>query len=376
MTTPRVGLVVNPVAGVGGAVGLKGSDGPAVQALAAQLGARPHAVERAALALAELTARHPGGFQLLTAGGPMGADSATAAGLHPQLVHDPGRPTTPADTRATVRALRRAGVRLLLFAGGDGTARDVHDAEPGCPVLGVPTGVKMHSAVFAVHPRAAGEAAAAHLRGAGLPVHDREVLDLDEQALREGRLGARLHGHLPVPELPLRLQQRKTGSTALDPAAVGGIAAELRSRLAEGELLVLGPGTTTRAAAAALGAGTTLLGVDLLTRSGDGLRLLAADLGAAELHTHLRGRVPWVALSPTGGQGFLLGRGNQQLSPALLRAAGRGRLLVLCTEAKLAALGGRPLLLDTGDESLDHDLAGHLPVITGHGRLALYRAVH
>ncbi|MER5635474.1 NAD(+)/NADH kinase [Kitasatospora sp. NPDC002227] len=371
--TALVGLVVNPVAGVGGAVGLKGSDGETTQRRAHRLGAVPRAGERAALALAELAARHPEELRLLTADGPMGAEAALVAGFRPQLVHRPGRRTSAWDTTATVRALRRAGVRLLLFAGGDGTARDVLAAEPGCPVIGVPTGVKMHSAVFAVHPRAAGETAAAHL-SSGLPVHPREVVDLDEEALRRGRLGARLHGHLPVPELPLRIQQRKTGATTPDPAALGGIAAELRTFLPPGELLVLGPGSTTHQVAAALGAETTLLGVDLLRREGAGLQPLATDLGERELLDRLAGRSAWLALSPTGGQGFLLGRGNQQLSPAVLRSAGRSRLLVLATEAKLAALRGRPLHLDTGDPALDAELSGHHQVITGFRRRALYPA--
>ncbi|AUG75160.1 hypothetical protein CFP65_0177 [Kitasatospora sp. MMS16-BH015] len=376
---PVLGLIVNPVAGLGGPVGLGGSDGAAVQRMAQHLGAQPRAGERAALALAELRYRHPEPFRLLTPAGPMGAEAAHSAGLTPLLVHHPAAETSSADTAAAVRALRAAGAQLILFAGGDGTARDLLDADPGCPVLGVPTGVKMHSAVFAVHPRAAGETAAAYLHGLAatappVPTPEREILDLDEEAHRAGHLGARLHGQLRVPELPLRIQQRKTGTSAPDPPSTGGIAAELRTFLPPGALLVLGPGSTTQAVAAALGAETSLLGVDLLRREGEGLQTLATGLGVDHLRQQLAGQAPWIALSPTGGQGFLLGRGNQQLSPPLLRAAGRERLLILATEAKLAALGGRPLLLDTGDEALDAELSGHHPVITGFRRRTVYRA--
>ncbi|SFY06176.1 NAD(+)/NADH kinase [Streptomyces atratus] len=376
----RVGLVVNPVAGLGGRVGLGGTDGPDRARTALSLGARPLAGARAAAALGELAARagEPARDELLvvTAAGPLGAESAAAAGLTERIVYaaGTGRDTSAADTAAAVRAVVAEGVGLLLFAGGDGTARDVLGAlgDVPCPVLGVPTGVKMHSAVFAVSPRAAGEVAAAWLARTGrVRVRDAEVMDRDEDALGEGRVTSRLFGWLPVPDVPVRVQQRKTGSSAALPEAVGGIAAEAAERVGAG-LLVLGPGSTTRAVAAALGADVSLTGVDVLAlRPGHPPRVVARDAGEDAL---LALGPAWIALSPIGGQGFLLGRGNQQISPRVLRAAGgRERLLVLCTETKLAALGGRPLLLDTGDDALDAELSGHLPVITGRRRTSLYR---
>ncbi|MFE4977348.1 ATP-NAD kinase family protein [Kitasatospora sp. NPDC056651] len=384
-TGPRIGLVVNPVAGLGGRVGLQGSDGTEVQHRALALGARPRSVERAAL-----TVRHlPPDVELITADGPMGAEAARAAGRTARIVHRPtGAATTAADTRAAVRALAAAGAGLLLFCGGDGTARDVLDAlgpEPRLPVLGIPAGVKMHSAVFAVHPRAAAEVAAAWAAGRGLRLEAAEVVDRDETALRAGLVSARLYGRLTVPVLPTRVQQRKTGSSGPDPGAPAGIAAEVAERVGPGGLLILGPGSTTYAVATALGApGTSLTGVDLLRLGpegalgpghADGLataaRVLIRDARADQLRT--LATAPFIALSPIGGQGFLLGRGNQQLTPELLRTAGRERLLVLATEAKLAALAGRPLLLDTGDPALDDSLAGHVRVITGRRSGAVYR---
>lgn len=399
-----IGLVVNPVAGLGGRVGLDGSDGTATQRRALALGAVPHAADRATTALLELAARE-GGFEVLTAAGPMGEYAVRAASLAPRVVYAAGgagapvRPgaTGPRDTTEAVRALAAHGAGLILFAGGDGTARDVLTAlgggpggpafdspAPGIPVLGIPTGVKMHSAVFAVNARAAGEVASAWLGGRGaLGLRDAEVMDRDESRLRAGHLASRLYGWLPVPHMPVRIQQRKAGSTATAPEAVNGIAAELASRPDPGDLLALGPGTTTRAVAAALGADIPLTGVSLLRHEPEGpepahpsYRLLATHLSADRLLGHLSARPAHIALSPIGGQGFLLGRGNQQISPEVLRAVGTDRLSVLCTEAKLAALHGRPLLVDTGDEHLDGELSGYRRVITGHGRTALYRITH
>ncbi|MFB6818914.1 ATP-NAD kinase family protein [Streptomyces sp. NPDC056347] len=372
----RIGLVVNPVAGLGGRVGLGGTDGPDRARAALALGARPLAGARAAAALAELAARTGRAPLVVTAAGSLGAGPVAAAGLTGQVVYAPGagRDTSAADTAAAVRAVVAEGVELLLFAGGDGTARDVLGALDGarCPVLGVPTGVKMHSAVFAVNPRAAGEVAAAWLdRSGGVRLRDAEVMDRDDEALDRGRVASRLFGWLPVPDVPVRVQQRKTGSTAVAPEAVGGIAAEVAERVGEG-LLVIGPGSTTRAVAAVLGADTSLTGVDVLAlRPGRPPRVVVREAAEDALLTL---GPAWVALSPIGGQGFLLGRGNQQISPRALRAAGgRARLLVLCTGTKLAALGGRPLLLDTGDDALDAELSGYHPVITGRRSTTPYR---
>ncbi|MFE0171163.1 ATP-NAD kinase family protein [Streptomyces sp. NPDC059002] len=382
----RVGLVVNPVAGLGGRVGLGGTDGPERPRRAVALGARPPAGPRATQALRALRERGRAlGLDLVvvTVPGAMGADAARAAGVAPVVVGDtwPTRTappdTTPADTVSAAHALVDAGVELLLFAGGDGTARDLLGALEGarCPVLGIPTGVKMHSAVFAVGPGAAGEVAAAWLAGGGgVRLREGEVMDRDDTALSEGRVASRLFGWLPVPDVPARVQQRKTGSTATTGEASAGIASEIAGRVGDG-LLVLGPGSTTHAVAGALGADASLAGVDVLAVRAGRAEVVARDTGETGLLARIGSGPCWIALSPIGGQGFLLGRGNQQISPRVLRAAGgRERLLVLCPEHKLAALGGRPLLLDTGDPDVDAELTGYLPVLTGHRRISLYPA--
>ncbi|NUR31094.1 MAG: ATP-NAD kinase [Catenulispora sp.] len=347
----KVGLVVNPVAGVGGRVGLKGSDGADVQEQAFALGAVARAGERATVALRALLAQRPE-IAVLTAAGSMGEASAREAGLSPMVLYAPGDPTSPSDTIAAARLLAPQ-VDLLLFAGGDGTARDVLQAVgDSVPVLGIPTGVKMHSAVFAVNPRAVGEVAASYSR-----LRDAEVVDRVEGSTH-------LFGHLRVPDLPSRVQQRKTGSSGITPDAVSGIAAELAEL---GGLLVLVPGTTTRAVAALCGIDVPVLGVNVLAEK----QLIAADVTADDL-LKLVTTPTHIAITPIGGQGFLLGRGNQQLAPEVLRRVGLGQLRVVATEAKLAALGGRPFHVDTGDAALDHEFPAYPRVITGYHRTTLY----
>ncbi|RVX39962.1 putative polyphosphate/ATP-dependent NAD kinase [Nonomuraea polychroma] len=393
-----VGLVVNPVAGLGGAAGLKGSDGVEVQRAALARGATPRAGERAARAVRTLMARCPG-TRVVTAPGPMGEDSARASGVPCGLVRTlsvdrsagassgwSAAGTSAEDTRRAVAAL--AGVDLLLFAGGDGTARDVLDAVRALggqapPVLGVPAGVKVYSGCFAVSPAAAGFVAAEFdpARTA-----EAEVVDLDEDAYRRGLVSPRLYGSLRVPAVRAALSGRKAGSSGVAPATAEGVAREVVARMWPGVRYVLGPGATTRAVGRALGLATTLLGVDVVERApegGRGGRLVAADVAETELFGLVSGKESVLVLSVIGGQGFVLGRGNQQVSPRVLDAVLNGgqkdgsgsseRLLVLATQQKLAALKGRPLLADSGDEDLDKKLGGHVQVITGYRESTIYR---
>ncbi|MEV3979416.1 NAD(+)/NADH kinase [Nonomuraea sp. NPDC049758] len=376
-----IGLVVNPVAGLGGSVGLKGSDGADVQRAALAKGAEPRAGRRAAQAVATLLARRPGA-RLVTVAGAMGEDSARAAAvpyeLAPSGVQDDDV-STAADTRAAVAAL--AGVDLLLFAGGDGTARDVLDAvrELGGqapPVLGIPAGVKVYSGCFALSPATAGFVAADFL--ARPDSVEAEVVDLDEERYRRGLVSPRLYGSLRVPAGRAALSGRKAGSSDVAPATVEGIAREVAARLRPGARYVLGPGATTAAVGRELGLATTLLGVDVIeARAGGGADLVAADVTEGELFELVRGRETVIVLSVIGGQGFVLGRGNQQVSPRVLdEVLGDGsgdRLVVLATQQKLAGLGGRPLLADSGDQELDRKLAGHVRVITGYRESTIYR---
>ncbi len=367
----RIGLVVNPWAGIGGPAGLRGSDGTEIRDRAVALGAVPLAGERALRCLHALAAR-PLDVAVYCFGGGMGADVVRAAGLQPGVLGQPAsEPSTPADTRAAARALVEAGIDLLLFAGGDGTARDVCDAVgQRVPVLGIPAGVKMYSGVFAVSPEAAAEIVARLAGGEAVSVEQAEVRDIDEEAFRHDRVQSRWYGELRVPGVRGYVQHVKCGGKEAEPLAQQEIAAGIAEDMEEGVLYLVGTGTTPKAVLAELGLAGSLLGIDAVLDRG----LLAADLDARALEQLLDAH-PRVKLvvTVTGGQGFLFGRGNQQLSAAVLARIGIDNMLILATRNKLDELAGRPLLVDTGDRALDHRLAGLRTVITGYRRQVLYR---
>lgn len=376
-----IALVVNPIAGIGGPAGLAGSDGAAVQERAEALGSRRRAAERARLALETVAARSAADASrpvVLTAAGAMGEDAVRAAGLEPRVVFrassgDGTGETTAADTTAAARALVDAGASLVLFAGGDGTARDVAAGlGPDAAALGIPAGVKMYSPVFAVSSRAAGALAAAWVAASeargSLPVQQREVLDVDEAQLRVARVEPRLYATMPVPYLAGRTQARKSATPASEHAAVVAAARGAARSLRPGVRYLLGPGGTMAEVARELGVAKTPLGVDVVL---DGAVVRAAA-SESELLDEIAAGPAKAVVSVIGGQGFLLGRGNQQLSARVLHALGPDPLVAVAPEQKLIDLGGRPLLVDTGDAAVDARLAGFVRVITSAATTSIY----
>ena len=365
----RLGLVVNPIAGMGGRVALKGSDDPDLLAAARARGAEPVAPARAIEALSTIASAGDGALVLFSYPGEMGEHEAHAAGLDTEVLGTIGPVTTAADTRAAAAAMAAEGVDLLLFAGGDGTAVDVFEAiGDRIPVVGVPAGVKMHSAVFAVHPRTAGEIAVRFAGGTERGLRQAEVMDVDEELLREGAVSARLHGYLSVPAERRLLQGAKVRSLAGEQAAQDEIAHHLVDRVLGRMTWFVGPGTTTRAVVELLGLPKTLLGVDAV-RGGE---LVAADADERALLELAENGDAGIVVAPVGGQGFLFGRGNQQLSAALIERVGLEGIVVIATEPKIAALAGRPLRVDTGDPTVDAALAGYRRIVVGYNREIVY----
>jgi len=366
----RIGLIVNPIAGIGGRVGLKGSDGENIQQRAYALGAEPQSNLRAASALEVLMHLH-GTFKLFTPPGPMGENVACQYGFNPEVIGKLPLGTTSAeDTRCLAKAMLDIPVELLLFAGGDGTARDIYIAVgTKLPVLGIPAGVKIHSAVFATSPRNAGEIATAYLLGKRIALRESEVIDLDEDSYRDGIFTTRLSGYLDVPYLPHLLQNRKVPTPAAESIRVQAIAADVIENLQAGWFYVIGPGTTTREITKQLGFPKTLVGVDVYTKEG----VVALDVSESRLLALLENQPAKIIVTPIGGQGFIFGRGNQQISPKVIRAIGRENIIVVSLSEKLNALQGEPLLVDTGEPEVDEILAGYMPIVTGYREKVVYR---
>ena len=248
------------------------------------------------------------------------------SGDRPVIACDDFVLTTPADTEQAARDLLAAGVDLILFAGGDGTARNICGAVGDrVPVIGVPAGVKIHSAVYATTPAAAGDVAALYLheRPAGVQLREGEVMDIDEEAFRENRVSAHLYGYMTVPYARGLTQSAKAGGVAGEERALNDIATEVVAGMQPGALYILGPGTTTRTVMERLGLPKTLLGVDAVR---DGA-LAGADLTEDELLA-LVAAAPeaFIVVTVIGGQGHIFGRGNQQISPAVIRRVGAGHV--------------------------------------------------
>ena len=374
---PILGLIINPIAGLGGRVGLKGSDGLETQQQALRLGGKGRGVDRALQALRVLRDQSGDRFRILTCQGVMGDAVVRQANLQSdQLLPAATQQITKAeDTVTAARWMADSDVDLILFSGGDGTARNILDAlnESGknIPVLGIPAGVKVQSAVFAINPLSAGETTARFLNGQIKNRVRSEVMDLDEEELRQERVSAQLYGHLDVPDDRRMIQCAKARSGQSDRSAACAIADEVADGMKADTLYIIGPGMTTSALKQKLNISGSLIGVDLV-KNGELVYQDASEkdiLNALDQHT---GSCQLV-ITCIGGQGFILGRGNPQISPAVLNRIGTGRITVLATSNKLNSLGGRPLLVDTGSPGLDKLLSGYISVVTGFKQRLVYK---
>ena len=369
-TVKKLGLIVNPIAGLGGAVGLKGTDGTATYHKALEMGAVPRAAPRAVEALRELQRLDE--LEVLTFPGPMGEDEVLQAGLSPLVVGSINAEDTSADdTRHAAKTMAEHNVDLILFAGGDGTARDVFSAVGDTvPSLGIPAGVKMYSGVYATTPLAAGRAAARFLSGEAPHTRLGEVMDIDEEAFRRGDVQAQLFGYLRVPDDTSHVQVTKSPSHADEGEDILSIAEEVVDSMQDGTLYILGPGTTTKGITDVLGIPKTLLGVDVVLNG----KLVSSDVTESQLLELLNGGSPAkIVVTAIGGQGHIFGRGNQQIGADVIQRAGMDNIIVVATRRKLGSLNRRPLMVDTGSREVDRELSGYIMVTTGRAESAMVR---
>jgi predicted polyphosphate/ATP-dependent NAD kinase len=343
-----LGFIINPIAGMGGTTGLKGTDGKDVLEKAVSLGAKPIAAIRAEKFLAELVPLKQN-ICLLVGAGDMGEIEVKKQGFNYTVIGERRSHTSSEDTRKIAQNIVDAKVDLLVFCGGDGTTRDILKVVgTKMPVLGVPTGVKMHSAVFAINPKAAARVVFSFLRG-DLPVRETEVMDVDEQAFREGRLSAELYGYMLSPYEPHLIQVSKISSPTTEDEVrnQAAIAVFVIESMQSETLYIIGPGTTTRTISDLLDQKKTLLGVDLYVDK----KIVGRDVNEKQILQALNGRSAKIIVTLIGGQGFIFGRGNQQISSKVIRKVGLDNIIVVATEGKVQKLCS--LKVDTGDSALD-----------------------
>lgn len=383
----KLGLIINPVAGLGGSVALKGSDNMTLHALA--LGAEPKANIRAQTALNVLLP-YKESITIYTVNGQMGEHSALALGFEVKLSHQTQNEQTQADdTEQAVAALLIQQVDIILFAGGDGTARNIakaveyyalKHASSQVPVLGIPAGCKIHSGVYAITPTAAGRIVEMMVTKQLVTLTEGNVMDIDESLFRQGIVKAKRFGEMQIPSELRYVQAVKSGGKESDELVLQDIAADIIDKMREqhDDLFIIGSGSTTAFLMAELNLHNTLLGVDVVQEEA----LVANDVSESQIWQQLlqakqAQQTVHLVITLIGGQGHIFGRGNQQLSPRVIRyiiaqRGGKENISIIATKAKLAALENRPLISDTGDSQLDQTLSGFMPISTGYKDQVLY----
>lgn len=358
----KLGFIVNPIAGMGGRVGLKGTDGPEILEKARNLGAVPESPNKAKKAL-EILLPLKDKLEIYTYPGAMGEDEALDLGFKPIVLGQDNDKFGPENTEEAAKKMIENGVDLILFAGGDGTARNIYSAiGTKVPVVGVPAGVKIHSGVYANHPKAAGEIAFKYLQAEHMETIEAEVMDIDEDAFREGIVTARLYGYMRIPLEPQLIQTTKSGGgMGSEEEALNGIADRIIEEMEEepDAFFIIGSGTSIRPIMENLNLPNTLLGIDIVRNK----ELIASDVNEKQILDIIGDYKAKIVVTVIGGQGYIFGRGNQQISAEVIKKVGKENIRIVAPKSKILALEGRPLLVDTGNEEVNSMFNGYMKVL-------------
>lgn len=375
------GFVVNPIAGMGGRVGLKGTDNVVEEAR--ERGAQPVAGNRAlrtmeTLVKARDTLNQDVPIRWLTVSGKMGADILKKAGFSQsdyEIVYKCPEKTTKKDTQNACKIFQSNNAELIVFCGGDGTAHDIYDVvNKDVPMLGIPSGVKMYSGVFGVNPESVAEVILAYIEG-NLRLSEVEIMDLNEELYRTGEWSVKLHGVAQAPFDEAVIQSAKAMIRGPSEKEMKKeIAAYILEKMDSDTVYILGPGSTVKAIGDALNIDKTLLGIDAVFNK----ELISKDCNEKDLLTILHTYNNFtLVVSPIGAQGFILGRGNLQLSPQVIKEIGIDNIMVVSTPSKLRQIDA--LRVDTQDKELDvlFKEKKYIKVIIGYHTMAVRNiAVH
>jgi predicted polyphosphate/ATP-dependent NAD kinase len=269
-----------------------------------------------------------------------------------EIVYNPKtKKTTAIDTKNACKKFLEKQVDLIIFCGGDGTARDIFEIVSNkIPILGIPAGVKMHSGVFGINTNACAKMLHEFVNKR-LTIGDAEIMDLDEKKYRKGIWNIKLFGIAKGIVEPTYIQMGKsTFESVSDDQVKDELAEHIKDEIEKNVdyLFLFGSGGTIDYIAKKLSLKNTLLGIDALYDK----KIVGKDLNEEKILKLLK-KYPKVKLilSPIGAQGFILGRGNLQLSPKVIKKIGLDNIIIVSTPAKLSSI---PFLrVDTGDKGLD-----------------------
>lgn len=369
-----IGLIINPISGMGGSVGLKGTDGKKILQKAIELGAEPNAINRTKELLIQLESIKSK-IKFVTCPKFMGENPLKELGfdyetiIHPLFnnINEVANSTAEHTIQAAKIMNQYNNLKLILFAGGDGTARDIVNAiHKDKPCLGIPAGVKIYSSVFSINPDKAASIIMQFLWDE-IPLKESEVLDIDEKEYRQGKLVSKLYGYLLVPFNPDFCQSSKMGSSESDLDNQERIAKLIVEEMEENIYYLVGPGSTTKAITDALNQDKTVLGVDLLLNK----KIVAYDLNEQQILTYIRGKKAKIIVSLIGKQGFLFGRGNLQFTPQILKYIGVQNIIIISSKFKLQNIPNQILRLDTRDHKLDEEMKGFYKVIVDYDEIKI-----
>ena len=367
----KIGLFINPIAGMGGRVGLKGTDGADIVQLARERGAVPESSIKAMKALKKLLPLKDDCVYYV-AQGAMGEMAAQDAGLTAEVVLEVDVETTAMDSQRLLKRFRELEVDLILFAGGDGTAKDVaREIGLSIPVIGIPTGVKIHSPVFTMTPESAGSLAHEYILDSEIPLTDREVIDIEETAFRRDEIVTEVYGYLTVLNDQVHLQNLKSPTPQDGASAQVSAALQVIDEMVDDVYYIVGSGSTTSRVMEELGLSGTQLGVDIIKNR----QLIAKDVSEREILAIIGDQPVKLIVTPMGGQGYLFGRGNQQLSDKVLARIAKDDIIIVSTHGKINTFYGRPLWIYTGDSVIDEKLSGYYEIVLGYGRYGIYKVV-